>query len=109
MNAVLHYCYFFIELGSGYDCNEFNPCTPENAAAGQFYFPNTDPAKFVQCSEQGRCWIMNCPNGLVWDVVDTTCNYPEVPESTILPPIIGTTTSGTFSSEVGLYSDSRLF
>ena len=43
-----------------YDCDENNPCNAENAAAGKFYFPNSDPTKFVQCSEWGQCYIMPC-------------------------------------------------
>ena len=59
-----------------YDCDENNPCNAENAAAGKFYFPNSDPTKFVQCSEWGQCYVMPCGPGTVWDQSALTCNYP---------------------------------
>ena len=48
-------------------CARSNPCTPENAAAGEFYFPHEDPTKFVQCSEWGQCYIMDCGPGTEWN------------------------------------------
>ena len=51
----------------GYNCDDNNPCTPENAAAGEFYFPHEDPTKFVQCSEWGQCYVMDCGPGTEWN------------------------------------------
>jgi len=50
-----------------YNCDDNNPCTPENAEKGQFYFPHEDPTEFVQCSEWGQCHIMSCGPGTVWN------------------------------------------
>jgi Dictyostelium (slime mold) repeat/EGF-like domain len=59
-----------------YNCGDRNPCTPENAANGLFYFSAEAPSQFVQCSEFGQCYVMNCPPGLVWDQDAVTCVYP---------------------------------
>ena len=80
-----------VEPDDGNDCDDYNPCTPENAAEGKFYFPHKDPTKYVQCSEHGQCYVMNCSSGLVWDAVANTCNYPAVPSSTT-PAILKSTT-----------------
>lgn len=61
---------------TSYNCSDRNPCTPENAANGQFFFPADDPNQFIQCSEFQQCYVMSCPPGLVWDTVALTCNYP---------------------------------
>jgi len=61
---------------TAYNCDDKNPCTPENIAAGLFYFPAEDSAKFIQCSQWGQCFVMPCPDGLVWDAKLLTCNYP---------------------------------
>ena len=54
-------------------CAFSNPCTPENAAAGEFYFPHHDNDKFVQCSEWGQCYVMQCPDGTTWNPVVNNC------------------------------------
>jgi hypothetical protein len=42
-----------------YNCAESrSPCTPENIAAGRFYFPHDAPAQFVQCDVYGFCYDM---------------------------------------------------
>ena len=71
-----------VEPEDGYDCNDYNPCSPENAAEGKLYFPNKDPTKFVQCSEHRQCYIMPCSSGLIWDAAANICNYPTIPTST---------------------------
>ena len=50
-----------------------NPCTPENAADGVFYFPHHDSDKFVQCSEWGQCHVMQCSPGLEWNTDVNNC------------------------------------
>ena len=60
---------------STYNCVDRNPCTPENIAAGLFYFPADSPEQFIQCSEYGQCYIMPCPPGLVWNQDQLTCTY----------------------------------
>ena len=57
----------------GYDCDENNPCTPQNAAAGKFYFPHDNPSKFVQCSQWGQCYVMSCGVGTEWDSNVNNC------------------------------------
>ena len=52
-----------------------NPCTPENAASGEFYFPHGDATKFVQCSQWGQCYVMPCPAGLGWNKAINNCDY----------------------------------
>lgn len=56
-----------------YDCGPNNPCTAENAQNGKFYFPYSDPSKFVQCGQWGQCHIMPCPRGLNWDQTTLQC------------------------------------
>jgi len=56
-----------------FNCEDRNPCTEENAAAGNFYFANDDPLKFVQCSEHGQCFIMPCGPGTKWSQAALTC------------------------------------
>jgi hypothetical protein len=56
-----------------YDCEKNSPCTKENAAKGNFYFPAASVSQFVQCSEWGQCFIMDCPPGLKWNVQVLNC------------------------------------
>ena len=63
-----------IGVSPGYNCDDNNPCTPENIAAGRFYWPHSDPTKFVQCDAHGGCFVMPCGPGTVWDPVAYTCN-----------------------------------
>ena len=56
-----------------YNCSDRNPCTPENAGAGLFYFPADNPSEFIQCSEHGECFVMPCPPGTVWNQDLLTC------------------------------------
>jgi hypothetical protein len=65
--------------GQGYDCGTRNPCTDGSTASGDFYFPHDDSNKFVQCSEWGQCYIIDCHPGLIWDDVNNTCNWPAKP------------------------------
>jgi len=62
--------------GTSYDCEDNNPCTPENIEKERFYFPGPTPGQFVQCSQWGQCYVMNCQPGLVWDDEAYTCNRP---------------------------------
>lgn len=50
----------------GYNCKKRNPCKTADQNTG-FYFPHLDKHKFVQCSEHGDCYEMDCPAGLVWN------------------------------------------
>lgn len=59
-----------------FNCSDRNPCTPENAAAGLFYFPADSSTQFIQCSEFGQCYIMPCPPGTEWDQTVLTCTEP---------------------------------
>jgi hypothetical protein len=59
-----------------YNCTDRNPCTPENNAAGLFYFAADDPAQFIQCDLWEGCFEMTCPMGLVWIDSLKTCVYP---------------------------------
>ena len=63
--------------GPGYNCQEKNPCTPENIAAGKFYHPHEDKTKFVQCDQWGGCFEMPCGPGTEWDQDALTCNWPK--------------------------------
>ena len=49
------------------------PCTPENAASGEFYFPHGDATKFIQCSEWGQCYVMPCAPGTEWNTAVNNC------------------------------------
>jgi len=57
-----------------YNCAQGrNPCTPENIAAGMFYFTHDAANMFVQCDIAGNCYDMTCPPGLVWSQAFLTC------------------------------------
>ncbi len=56
-----------------YNCTDRNPCTPENAQNGLFYFSADEPTQFIQCSEWGECFVMPCPSGLTWNQDLLTC------------------------------------
>lgn len=58
---------------SVYNCTTNNPCTPENAAAGLFYFAAELPTQYVQCTEWGQCYVFPCSPGLVWNQSLLTC------------------------------------
>ena len=78
----------------GYDCDDYNPCTPENAAEGKFYFPHKDPTKYVQCSEHGQCYVMNCSSGLIWDSAINSCHWSPITTSTTSSPSTASATTG---------------
>ncbi|WP_165703931.1 chitin-binding domain-containing protein, partial [Enhygromyxa salina] len=61
-----------------YDCVNNNPCTPENAVNGDFLFTAADPAQYVQCTEWGQCFEMDCAEGALWDQEALEC-VPNVP------------------------------
>ena len=83
-----------VEKEVGYDCDVYNPCTPENAAEGKFYFPHKDPTKYVQCSEHGQCYVMNCSSGLVWDSAINSCHWSPITTSTTSSPSTTSATTG---------------
>lgn len=65
-----------INSGETYNCDSNNPCTQENIDNNKLYFPHDDANKFVQCDTWGKCYVKDCPPGLVWDVAANTCNWP---------------------------------
>ena len=71
MNVMNDLTYINLHYWCEFFCS--NPCTPENAADGEFYFPHHDSDKFVQCSEWGQCYIMQCPPGTNWNPAVTNC------------------------------------
>ena len=83
-----------VEPEVGYDCDDYNPCTPENAAEGKFYFPHKDPTKYVQCSEHGQCYVMNCSSGLIWDSAINSCHWSPITTSTTSSPSTTSATTG---------------
>ena len=83
-----------VEPEVGYDCDDYNPCTPENAAEGKFYFPHKDPTKYVQCSENEQCYVMNCSSGLVWDSAINACHLSPITTSTTSSPSTAPATTG---------------
>ncbi|MEX1363673.1 MAG: calcium-binding EGF-like domain-containing protein, partial [Nannocystaceae bacterium] len=59
-----------------YTCAANNPCTPENIAAGLFYFPHPNASQFVQCSGFGdQCFEMPCFPGSQWDQALLNCVF----------------------------------
>ena len=75
------------EVTVGFDCYHFNICTFQEIDGRQFNVPNQDPSIYVQCI------VMRCPNGLVWDAVAETCDYPP--------------TGGTFEPELESREEER--
>lgn len=53
---------------AGYSCSGTNnPCTSANIEAGLFFFPNANPANYVECSWFGDCYVQTCDPGAVWN------------------------------------------
>ena len=64
-----------IFLSDGYNCDDNSPCTPENIANGNFYWPAEDAEHFVQCDGNGGCWVRPCGPGTEWSQELQTCGY----------------------------------
>ena len=60
-----------------YNCDDNNPCTPENIDDGNFYWPAEDDDHFVQCDEHGGCFVMPCAPGTEWNQELETCDHVE--------------------------------
>lgn len=60
-----------------YDCDEMNPCgVQENIAADKFYFPTSDPAKYIHCGMSDEmCYVKNCGPGTHWDQEQLVCGW----------------------------------
>jgi len=56
-----------------YDCDQKNPCSAVNVAAGRLYFPHSDPTKYVHCMDTLECIVTSCPVNHVWDYDDEIC------------------------------------
>ena len=60
---------------SGFDCalnSPTNPCIPTPVVPNKWYYPHSDPNKFVQCGIM-TCHVMPCPPTLKWDDSILTC------------------------------------
>ncbi|GFO22071.1 protein polyglycylase ttll10 [Plakobranchus ocellatus] len=53
-----------------------NPCTQQQLAAQNQFFPHPDVTKFIQCDLLGNPTVITCPAGLQWDQSKLTCEYP---------------------------------
>ena len=60
-----------------YNCDEMNPCgVQENIAADKFYFPASDPAKYIQCGMSSEmCFVKTCGPGTHWDQEQLVCGW----------------------------------
>jgi len=60
-----------------YDCDAMNPCgIQENIDGNDFYFPASDPAKYVQCGMSSEmCFIRDCGPGTHWDREQLVCGW----------------------------------
>ena len=51
-----------------------SPCSPQNLAAGNFFFSVTGNNKqFIMCDQNGNAQILTCPGQLVWDQSRQSC------------------------------------
>jgi len=58
---------------SCFDCTDGrNPCDPL-VEPNKYYYSNCDVHKYVQCSDAGRCYEVDCPANLQWDDAVRTC------------------------------------
>lgn len=58
---------------AGYSCSGTNnPCTSANIEAGLLFFPNANPANYVECSQLGDCYVQSCGSG-TWDQAQLQC------------------------------------
>ena len=60
---------------AGYNCDSNSPCTAENIAAGDLYWPAEEAASFVQCDAHGGCWVRPCASGSRWNQLLLTCEH----------------------------------
>lgn len=60
-----------------YDCDAMNPCgVQENVDADKFYFPSSDPAKYIQCGmSSDMCFVKDCGPGTHWDQEQLVCGW----------------------------------
>ena len=60
-----------------YDCDAMNPCgVQENIDADKFYFPSSDPAKYIQCGmSSDMCFVKDCGPGTHWDQEQLVCGW----------------------------------
>jgi hypothetical protein len=57
-----------------YSCTTNNPCTVENAANGQFYFPAmAGDQYFIQCTSNQQCYQLSCGGGRYWNPSTMSC------------------------------------
>ena len=59
-----------------YDCGANNPCSSKAFQSGQFYFIDTDPTQFVQCSDTGDCFELPVPPDMSADEFVTMTMHP---------------------------------
>ena len=62
---------------SFYDCEQNNPCGVQKYIDNnQFYFPSSDPAKYVQCGMSAEmCFVRDCGPGTHWDQENQICGW----------------------------------
>ncbi|GFO43935.1 collagen alpha-1(xiv) chain [Plakobranchus ocellatus] len=56
-----------------------NPCTPIALQNGVLFHPvPNDRTKFIQCDLWGQAFLMDCPNGFVWNATYKVCVNPNI-------------------------------
>lgn len=65
-----------------------SPCS--SAPGSQFYFPHpTDNTKFLQCDVYKRMYIIQCPQGEIYDTSITACRPAAVAtQAPFVPPVV---------------------
>ena len=60
-----------------YDCEQNNPCGVQKYIDNnQFYFPSSNPAKYVQCGMSAEmCFVRDCGPGTHWDQENQICGW----------------------------------
>ena len=53
--------------GDGYNCGGRDPCGTDINQPFQQYYPHVSQNNFVQCTIDGRCFVMPCGAGTRWD------------------------------------------
>ncbi|KAI0208135.1 hypothetical protein LSAT2_007185 [Lamellibrachia satsuma] len=57
-----------------YSCNTRNPCFKANTDVNGFYYEQSDPHKYIQCTAGGRCFDMSCGT-LVYKPATRNCGF----------------------------------
>ncbi len=73
-----------------FDCDAYNPCSPEAWFSGQVYYPaSAGPSNYIECTSPFSCEVQTCAPGTTWDQAAHVCQGSD-PCATNNPCVHGT-------------------